>query len=197
MILTLGVITVTQSQNIELTPIGGYMFGGAMRVYQGELVISDGASYGVQLSTKMATAGTFAELAWWRMDSDAAVRVFGLEDQERLFKLATEYYQIGASQRGPVSDMVDGFASFTAGATRFHAKETDRRDKWLFSSVLSLGFIAHVSERIGIRLQGRLMVPMAFASGSLWCGTAGCAVGYGSYATLVQGDFSAGVVVKF
>jgi|GEM_PF-6959611 len=45
-----------------------------------------------------------------------------------------------------------------------------------------------------------MLLPLQFGSGGLYCGIAtggsGCSVGVGASSTIIQGDFSAGIVLK-
>jgi hypothetical protein len=53
-----------------------------------------------------------------------------------------------------------------------------------------------MSDKIGLRFQGRLIIPMQFAGGSIYVGTGGAGVSVGSYTTFVEGDFSGGLFVQ-
>ncbi len=48
---------------VELTPTFGYMFGGRLRGYDGEVNVDNGFTYGVTLS-KAIRPGTWIELNW-------------------------------------------------------------------------------------------------------------------------------------
>ncbi len=52
------------------------------------------------------------------------------------------------------------------------------------------------SERIGIMLRGRLMMPMAFAGTSLYVGAGGGGVSLNSWVAPLQGDFNGGLIIK-
>jgi len=54
----------------------------------------------------------------------------------------------------------------------------------------------YLSDKIGLRLQARMLLPMTFSGGGAWCGTGGCAAGFGAWAVLVQFDFTVGVFIR-
>ncbi|MCH6574186.1 MAG: hypothetical protein IH795_03120, partial [Bacteroidetes bacterium] len=83
--------------------------------------------------------------------------------------------------------------AFTVGATLFDAKDVPRSDEWLASITFGGGGKFDLSKSVGIRLQARILVPLIFSGGGLWCGTGGCGVGVGSYTPFVQFDLTAGV----
>ena len=53
-----------------------------------------------------------------------------------------------------------------------------------------------LSEKLGIRLQARVLVPMVLSGGGLWVGTGGASVGVGAWAPIVSFDFTAGIYIK-
>ena len=120
--------------------------------------------------------------------------------------LATEYYQIGGLQQVGLNEIVKAFAAVTVGATRFHPKEsydwegngspTYLSDAWAFSTTLGAGLKLMFTERIGIRLQGRLLLPMRFEGLFVGIGTGGTSGGASFSVPLVSGDFTAGLVIS-
>ena len=52
------------------------------------------------------------------------------------------------------------------------------------------------SEKVGIRLQGRLLMPMYFAGVGLPAGTGGGGVSVNSAIPILQGDLTAGLVLQ-
>ncbi|MCK5703434.1 MAG: hypothetical protein KAI29_19885, partial [Cyclobacteriaceae bacterium] len=84
----------------------------------------------------------------------------------------------------------------TLGATLFDAKDSSLNDEWRFSISFGIGGKFYLSDKFGIRLQTRLLMPMTFSGGGMWCGTGGCSVGAAGWITLVQFDFTAGVFVR-
>jgi hypothetical protein len=111
--------------------------------------------------------------------------------------MIVEYYQIGALNvfEMPGSNLKP-FAGLTLGASRFNPNGTERGDEWFFSGTFGAGVKIIPSERIGIRLQGRLLLPFQWGSAGLWCGTGGCSAGVGTTSVFIQGDFTAGLIIR-
>ena len=184
---------VGQAQRIEITPTGGYMFGGKIRAYEGDFKITDKGSYGGAIGYSVDDWSQM-EFFYMRQSSEGRLRTFGVFDSETLFDLVTEYYQVGVVRNFQEGE-VQPFGSISFGATRFHPVDSEFDDEWFFSSTLGLGVKTFFNESVGLRLQARLMVPMYFGGGGLWCGTGGCGVGVSTYAPIVQGDLTAGLII--
>ena len=69
-----------------------------------------------------------------------------------------------------------------------------------FAASLQGGAKFDLSEKIGLRIKAAMLMPLQFGSGGLFCGIgtggSGCSVNVGASSSIIQGDFSAGVVVK-
>jgi len=52
-----------------------------------------------------------------------------------------------------------------------------------------------LSDRIGIRAQGRLLLPMMWAGAGLSVGTGGTGFSLGAGTAMVQGDFTGGLII--
>jgi hypothetical protein len=103
----------------EVTPWGGYRFGGSFdydeaEAGQGSLEVRDASSFGVDLGL-YRDAVSFYELLYAsqtaRMDSGGVTA----ED----LRLRTEYYQLGGTLLFPQPNNLVAWLSMTAGVTRF------------------------------------------------------------------------------
>ncbi len=186
-------------KRVEITPFGGYMFGGRIRFYEGELRIKDNGNYGIALSTEIRPDVQF-ELSWSQMQSNATFRPnYGYGYLEGSFDVNVNYFQAGG-----VWEMDKGkihpFGLFSLGATWFDAKDSKIEDVWRFSMALGGGVKVWFSDVVGIRLQGRFLVPMYFSGAGLFCGfgTGGsnCGVSVGTSSTILEGDLTAGLIFK-
>ena len=184
---------------IDIAPSVGYMFGGRLNYYQGELKIKDNMNYGVSVIVPDISWGTDLEINYTRMDSRATFQPYNnFPDYDYTeFDVSVNYIQIGAIKTFSEDDVFKPFGSFSAGATIFSPK-SDYSDVWRFSITLGLGAKITISKRVGVILRGRLMLPMVFAGvgGYYGIGTGGSSGGLyvNSYTAIVQGDFSGGLV---
>jgi hypothetical protein len=194
-------IPILSMAQVELVPSIGYQFGGRVNYYQGELRINDNMNYGVSFIVPEIQWGTDLEINYTRMDSRARFRANpsypDFEDSE--FDISVNYIQVGALKKFNESGNFTPFGSFSLGAAVFSPKN-DISDVWRFAITLGLGGKYMISDRIGIMVRGRLMLPMIFGGvgGYVGIGTGGSSGGLyvDSYATIVQGDFNGGLVIS-
>ena len=187
------------AQEFQIMPYAGYMLGGSSRFIEGKLNLNDGAAYGVSLIVPNLRKSVDLEFGYFRMDSKAkfyAYPGYGLEDQS--VAMASNYLQLGAISRMPVSETVFPFISYSAGATWFSS--SDFTAVWRFSVTLGAGAEFFVTDKIGIMLRARLLVPMQFAGIGGWCGIgtggSGCGLSANGYSVITQGDFTGGIILK-
>jgi len=184
------------SQGIEIVPMGGYMFGGSIDYYEGKVKIDDGVDYGLSILVP-ANPLMDIEVNYTRMDSKASFSPYvgfpALSNQEAT--MATNYIQVGALSKFYRADSkVTPFGSLSLGATIFSSSEFS--NVWRFSFSAGLGVKIMFSEKVGIMLRGRLLMPVNFAGTSVYFGTGGSGVSAGGYVAPFQGDFNGGLIFK-
>lgn len=186
----------------EITPFVGYLWGNSVDTGRGKVGIAGEMNWGVLLDINVRPGGQ-VELSYARQDTRITQETFGTGIKRDLTDVAVNYFQIGG-----LGYMAQGaaqpFMSFTLGATWYDPKQetiTDDEgrvyqisDEWRFSMILGLGAKYFASERIGLRVQGRLFMTFLDSGGGVFCGFGGCSLGlFGS--GVVQGDLSAGVTI--
>lgn len=190
------------AQSIELTPFYGYTLNGKIKTYYGDYNVADAPSYGVLLSVELG-GGSFLELMYNRNDTKFTYNRVGYS--RATIGLATEYYHIGIEKQVEVNEKVHPFGAFTLGATRFHPKDshdwngsgvTSLSDAWRFSTTFGGGVKIYLSERIGLRLQARLLLPMEFNGMFIGIGSGGSSAGASFRVPIVSGDFTAGLILR-
>jgi len=183
------------SQGVEISPFTGYMFGGSVKYIEGKMNINDGQNYGISIF-KPIKAGMDIELNYTRMGSNMSFSPYhGYDYEYAESHLETNYFQIGALKKlKPDTNKVIPFGSFSLGATWFDASQFG--DVWRFSATLGAGLKIMFSEKIGIIARGRLMMPMQFAGLGFTVGTGGSGLSANSYITPLQGDFTAGLILR-
>ncbi|NOX86436.1 MAG: hypothetical protein GXO86_10830 [Chlorobi bacterium] len=199
LLLTLIFPVLLSAQGIEIVPFAGYMFGGSISFIQGKLKVEDGMNYGGSLIIPIREVVDL-ELNWTGMDSRAVFTPYSNYPDFKYEEtgLSTNYFQIGVLKAFNNNPKIRPFGSFSMGATLFNLKEY--ADTWRFSITAGLGVKFMFSDHVGIMLRGRLMMPMYFAGvgGYIGIGTGGAGAGLtlNSYATLFQGDFNGGLIIK-
>jgi hypothetical protein len=195
-------VSPAQDSKIELTPFAGYMLGGSIKFYEGKFKIKDDMSYGGMLAYRLQK-GNLIELSYTRMDSQGDWRPYSGyigEFPEKTVDVAMNYLQIGTvNELMTGNDQLRPYGTFSLGAAWLHGKETTAKDEWLFAVNAGVGLKYFFAPRIGIRLQARLMLPLVFSGAGFYLGvgTGGPSAGVGtsSFAPIVQGDFTGGLII--
>ena len=193
----------TLAQSIEITPFYGYALNGKLKTYSGDFNVADNPNYGAILSIGIYEGG-FVELMYNRNDTEFSYNKAGITQAN--IDMSTEYYQIGTLKQLDTGGKVYPFGAFSLGATRFHPKDsydwngdntiTTLDDGWAFSATLGAGLKIMLSDKIGIRLQGRLLLPMRFEGLFIGIGTGGTSGGASFSVPLIAGDFTGGLVIR-
>lgn len=191
------------SNGIEISGFYGYRFGGKVDVFYGPdlgyVKINDNAAYGVDLSYRIKDR-VFVNLQWSRQDTDMDFYGYQEIGAEALGDLAVEYFMVSA-----LSDLGNSYGQivpFGGAGIGMMVGTPDNRELGLdtsyrFAFTLQAGLRIWLNDRVGLRLRGAMLAPMQWGSGGLFCGTgSGCSVGVGASTTILQGEFSGGVVVK-
>ena len=190
----------TTSSGVSLTPMVGYQFGGTVRFIDGDLKIKDNVNYGGLISVRVAYE-TFIEVSYSIMSTSADFGSFRPPLPDTNFDLDVHYIQVGG-----LREFKDGklrpFGMLSLGATGFVPKDLNvpgysSSSSWAFSIALGAGIKYMFSSHIGIRLQGRFLMPLSFNGFGIYGGTGG--VGGTVYTTvnILQGDFSGGLIFAF
>jgi opacity protein-like surface antigen len=181
------------AQQVEITPLIGYQFGGKVTVQRGTLNIKDSMNYGVILDITVRP-NTQLELSYSRQDTRVEVR--GVNIDNPIHDATVEYWQIGGLVEYP-KDRVRPFGLFTLGATHFNPKTAGVSSVWRFSGTIGGGVKVFLSPNIGLRLQGRILLPYLSGGSSFFCGLpGGCYVTLGG-TVLLQADVTAGLILAF
>lgn len=194
--LLLALVEAT-AQDIEISAYTGWMFGGVSKysynLGSSELKNVSSQNYGGSFSFRLPSFAIL-EIAYTRMDSELKIRGYLGETRSNI-DMSTEYFQIGGIKEIVQEGDIRPFGLISIGAVRYHPKESQYSDEWLFAGNLGLGAKYYISDRIGLRLQARLMMPFSWVSGGVYCGTGGCGSGVSASSTVIEGDISGGLLV--
>ncbi len=189
--------SVINAQRVEITPYYGYMFAGKMTLYQGDFNIKNDANYGITLDFEVdRKKGISVELLYDRIDTRVVLKEYPTNISKDLFDMSEEYFQVGGLYNSPLNKKAIAFGVFTLGAVRFHPKDSRYGDDWRFGVTFGGGIKYFISESIGIRLQGRIKMPLYFAGGGIYVGGGGAGYGMGAGTALLQADLTAGLIFQ-
>ena len=109
--------------------------------------------------------------------------------------LATEYFQVGITRQHDTGAAVV-FGTGTLGAVNFAPSDKTIGSELLMAFSFGGGFKYFFSDQIGIRIHGRMLLPIQWGSVGLFCGTGGCGTSTQLSSTIIQGDVGGGIVFK-
>jgi len=188
-----------QGRPMQLYAIAGYQFGGRMDFYEGSFKIDDHGSWGLGLDIE-TQPGMMAGFSYSRMNTTGHFHsYYPITYPEQDIDLTVDYFQLNV-RRGGGKENIEGYGLFSMGGTWFNVLDENIEDGWMFSVALGAGLDYFITDRVGIKLQGRLLMPMYFAGMGMFVGigTGGVSTGVSAnaWAPIVQGDFSGGLVFK-
>lgn len=204
-VLILALVFFTTQQlfaQVEITPYYGWLWTGSVPMYyypgyypSQNAKVDDKANYGVRLGFHLPS-DMIAEFEWNHTETNFTYRNI---DQERVtIPVSANYYWLGAVRElkeGPVVP----FGIFNIGAVNFKHMEKGYNTT-MFAVGFGGGIKYYFNDKVGIRLQARIMSPMQFAGISIGCGIGtgggGCGTGVSTYSAIIQGDFTGGIVLK-
>ncbi len=168
-----------------------------MNTVSGELKIENGPNIAAGLDIPLPT-GVTLEIFYNRLDSELRFRGSrsGLVTDTTFFQMSTNYIQIGGLSEFETGTNLKPFGVLAVGTTVFSPKSNQHSDEWLFSISLGAGLKYYLSERIGLRLDGRFLFPLYLTGGGFFCGTGGCGAGIGSSPIVLQGFIDGGVILR-
>jgi hypothetical protein len=188
------------AQNFDLTPFYGYQMNGGIEFYEGELSVENAQFLGGTFDI-MVMEGMGVRLMYSYTKTPAEFRPhLGYETAfpGRKFDLINDYYQIGVI-KGVVKGKAEPYGVLTMGATRFKAEGdgVSDDDRVKFAMTLGAGLKIFLSDRIGLKFEGAMMMPIYFQGVSFYFGTGGTGAGVSGAVPLFQGNFNGGIVFRF
>jgi len=191
----------------EITGVVGWQYGGTQDFVgysgysTGDFHADAAMDYGGTLSHFIKDAYAI-EIAYTYQKTDLLVRPAGLPGA-KVADLATHYIQLYGCRYVPVRpDKVDAFLMGGVGATCYSPTSTvggipsNISSRWVTSFGIGGGLRLNTSDRIALRLQTRLLIPIQWSNSSFYFGSGGGSITVGGSSTLIQGDTTLGLVVK-
>ncbi len=188
---------ILNAQSVEVTPFGGYVFGGTMQGDYGDVYIHDNAQYGGMISVAVSRV-VDVDLIYNRSDTKADVNYFSINGYTKPYQevpLSINYMQIGFTKNFRVNPTVSPFVGMNMGACVFAPKE-EYADAWFFSVGINAGAKIYFAKRIGLRLQAQGYIPVQGTAFSMFVGTGGASTGVSVYSTLFQFGFTGGLIFR-
>ncbi len=193
-----------EQKKIEIGANYSFLWAGSYSLYEGEVVMDDGSTWGgvidfafrpdAKIEFSYSYTSSHAKFAPYYYGSNNLPALSNLDNP-----LTIQYFQLGSIYQIP-KGKAQPFFGLQLGAVLFHPSGTASglalNDKWNFAASLVGGVKVYLNDKFGLRLQGRLLLPMYFSGGSMYVGTGGAGLAVGAGIPVVQGDVGVGVFVS-
>jgi len=193
-LLTLSLIALsspaTGQGRAEIAALGGWQFGGSLNAFSGEFNIKDALAITGILDFNVRHGGQVEVMYDWQ---GTQLNLRDVTGNRKLFDMNVHYIQVGGLgyvDRGKLKP----FGVATLGIAIFDPKDTSTDGTTRFSFTLGAGAKMFPAQRIGLRLEGRLLMTVLDSALGLGCGAGGCSGtlwGWG----VVQGVVSGGLII--
>lgn len=184
-------LTAVRAQKIELSPFIGYETGSTVYTSLGYLYIGDGMDYGGTLDFNLGK-NRFAEISFSHMMT--ALNVDEGYNERFLCDLGVNYYSIGILQETKPLSKISPYGLLSLGWVNYKPQTDDYSGENKMHVSLAAGVKIRASERIGLRLQARLLMPILYAGTYFSTGTGGTDMSVTTTSVAFQGDFTAALV---
>jgi len=178
-IVALGIAVPASAQSFQLTPFGGWRYGGSfVEVETGDGVTQDtSAAYGLMLGIPWKKEDrSFLELFWSHQDTSVAVT--GAEPST--LDLDIDYLHLGGTVPFTTPNRkLDALLSGGIGATYMRAGIDGTSAEILFSASLAGGLRYHLSHRVAVRFDLRGLYTITSSAGAIFC-SGGCVIAFSS-----------------
>ncbi len=190
---------------IEISPFGGWHWTGKIPVYRQDLKVTDKGNYGIRGGVTVRDQ-MVVEFEWNHTDNAAEYYSYdlgsGLPDYtDRVStNMNMNYYMLGLVYETTYDETVIPYGLINFGWLNVKAETIGSPSNDWFTAGFGGGIKYFMSDKVGIRLQARLLLPMQFASIGFGCGIGtgggGCGTGVSAYTNIIQGDFTGGIILK-
>jgi hypothetical protein len=167
----------TARAGVEIAASGGLRLGGEVASVRVETnPVEASAAFGLTLDVPLAP-DKFIAVTWSRQSTDAELRTLFAEPTT--FDLNIDYLHAGGVYRPRREGRSEPFVMLTLGLTRVDPTRPGFDEGWGISGAVGGGARFPLSERWGLRVEGRGWFTFSEASLSGVCGGIGCSVSFG------------------
>ena len=180
----------TYAQKVELTPQYGYQFGSKYNYAGGYLKNSGSDHYGLTVGVN-ASDDITVEFMWAQQNSTVSIKdVVFFPRETDVTDMVANHYQLGAVHMFGYND-ARPFAGLSAGWSTWNPEDPVYSSHTTFTVGLSGGLKYFFSKRVGLRLQGQLLMPVNW--GGFYIGGGGGGITAGG--SIIQFNISGGLII--
>jgi hypothetical protein len=184
-------LTDAQAQRFELSPFIGYETGSKVYTSLGYIYVGGGMDYGGSFDFKLG-GNRYAEISFSHLMSGLSVD--DGTNEVYVCDLGLNYYSFGILQETKPQSKISPYALLTLGWVNYNPEKEDISGENKMHVSLAGGIKIKASERIGFRLQARLLMPVFYAGANFNSSTGGTSTNVSTTSVAFQGDFTAALV---
>jgi opacity protein-like surface antigen len=185
------------AQTIEINGYAGWQFGGTAKLYDGDFKIDDAMNFGGKLAFGVSSS-TYVEVSYMRADTEGRYYPYNDTPSDKV-PFSSNYIHVAGLQEVHYG-RISPFGTIGLGLVVWSPKTSQLNSKTQFSATLGAGLKIWLTDFLGIRLQGSMMMPMLFNGIGFGCGigTGGSNCGGNVYTRITpfQGEFSGGLIIR-
>jgi len=183
---------------VYIEGFGGWLWTAKIPGYRQDLKVDDLGNYGARIGFEIDGMKS-VEFEWNQTNTTVHYYDWDVGGQDKI-DITMNYYMLGFVHNVS-EEQVQPYGLFNLGILNLSSAEPGISSFNMFTVGLGGGLKYHFTDNIGIRLQARLLVPMQFAGVGFGCGIgtggSGCGGGVSTYSSILQGDFTGALVIKF
>ena len=157
------------AHGFELTPFGGYRFGGSFDVAEStdSYELQDGSSFGLILNWQH-TGETKWEILYSRQQTEA--EYVGAANNDPVVDVDLHSLQLGGMYLFE-GNTVQPYLAATVGGTHASARSSGSKSDTFFAGSIGAGVLIGTGSRFGLRLEARAYGTLARSNTNLFCQT--------------------------
>ncbi len=182
----------------EITPFAAYRIGGQFdeKDGDGQFELNESDAQGIMLNISANPNGQY-ELLYARQDTEVDTQALFATDP--MLDLDVEYFQFGGTYLFD-GENIRPFVAMTFGLTHFDPQPAEFDSESYFSASFGGGVQLNASQRIGVRIEGRVFTTLVESDSDIFCsstdGVGACLIQVDG-TTLTQWEARAGLVFRF
>lgn len=187
---------LTFSQHIEIIPYASWHYGGKLKLRYGEAKFKASENYGATLNFVLPN-DIALQFEYFQQSPLIEYREYYPNTGFENYNSKIDWYQLGGLKQIAMNEKIAPFGGLSLGASNIRVDESDPKvDSWTFSITGQIGAKIYLSDRIGLRLHARLLMPIQWGGFGFYFGSggSGTSVNVGSY--FLQGDIGGGLIIR-
>ncbi|MFD2203418.1 hypothetical protein [Shivajiella indica] len=191
----LGIVgNFSNAQTFEINPFSGYTFPSTFDITGGTAKLEGNANFGISFGYITPNDVTEFEFSYTYFGTNAnASSVYLVEEENSRARL--HFVMAGVNRLLTVSEKVTFFGGVKLGASNLAFPDGENQSSTKFTVGVQAGMRYYLSDRIGFRMQGNLLMPIVSEGGSLWWSPSS-GTGISGWSPIVPFSLNGGLIIR-